>query len=53
MTTAKHGISYTQRKRERNHGRWYKQTERGAGWQQEERIRTAIDDIEEAVKISN
>ena len=43
---------YTHRKRNRrgrNHGRWYEQTEKGG---KKERIRTAVDDIEEAVKIT-
>ena len=55
MTTAKHGIIPTEREtvqrgimKESTNGQ-----RRALGGSKEERFRTAIDDIEEAVKISN
>jgi len=53
LTTAKHDIIHTERETE-NRGIMKDCTNReGMGGSKEERIRTVIDGVEEAVKISN
>ena len=55
VATVKHGIIPTERETEEGGfiGRRYKQIEKAMGGSKEERIRTVIDNIEEAVEISN